>query len=308
MSQKLIQLIIQELGALNYHPHGDKRILIHCPFHNDSNPSLVIPLNHQKYHPGQFKCFSCGTKGSWNKLAERLRLKKWEDNSKIYYDNSSSQYEEEDAFRDLMFEAKRIGNETADTRKLNGIEELPLDFSWRGVDRDFWVENDFSYYYDKRKDEFYLYMPVTMNGEYLGYTLAAMSPSEKNPKYQTFAPTEKALLMYDSLISNSTIIIVEGHFDSWRLKYFGFNVCAMIGTENWSDYKTNAILAKCPKRVIVMTDGDQAGYKAGEKLSGILNEYVETFWYKFPIYEKPHSIDPGNMGDIYIEDLKKYII
>ncbi len=309
MDLKLVQLIIQELGALNYHAHGDKRIIIHCPFHNDSNPSLNVPLVHAKYRPGQFKCFSCGAKGNWNHLADRLMLKKWDkfDQSK-YYDNSRTEYKSDDAFTDLLFSINKLESKDQ-TRILDGLEPLPDDFSWRGVPRQFWVDHGFNYYWNRRNDEFYLHAPVTMNGEYLGYTLAAMTPHEKNPKYQTFAPTEKAILMYDHIKPDSTIILVEGHFDAWRMRYLGFEVGAMIGTENWSKYKTDAILAKRPKRVIVLTDGDEPGYKAGEMLVETFNsKYIDTIWYKFPIYPKPNALDAGNMPLEYAEDLKRYII
>ena len=141
---KLVQLIIQELGALGYHPQGDKRVLIHCPFHNDTNPSLIVPLIHKKYNPGQFKCFSCGAKGDWNKLAERLRLKEWDlkDQNK-YYDNSKKEYAEEDAFKDLMFSVDKLENKQ-EVLSLHGIEELPTDFSWRGIPRSFWVESEYT--------------------------------------------------------------------------------------------------------------------------------------------------------------------
>lgn len=309
MSLKLVQLIIQELGALNYNPSGEKRIVIHCPFHNDTHPSLIIPLIHPKYHPGQFKCFSCGEKGDWNKLADRLRLKKWDQlDQKKYYDSSRKEYKDEDAFRDLAFSIGKLEAKN-EIRKLEGLEELPSDFQWRGIPRDFWVKHGFSYYWDRKKDEFYLHLAVTMNGEYLGYTLAAMNPSEKNPKYQTFASTEKAILGYDWIESDSTIVLVEGHFDDWRMVYYGFNAGAMIGTENWSEYKTNAIIAKRPKRVIILTDGDDAGYKAGEMLANIfLGKHIDTIWYKLPYYPKPDSLDAGNMPNEYIEDLKRYII
>lgn len=316
MSLKLVQLIVQELGALNYNPHGEKRIVIHCPFHNDTNPSLIIPLIHPKYNPGQFKCFSCGEKGSWNKLADKLRLKRWDEgDQQKYYDNSRTEFKDEDAFRDLAFAINKL-EVVNSVRTQDGIEELPPDFQWRGIPRQWWVDHGFSYYWDNKldkqgfpKDEFFLHQKVTMNGEYLGYTLAAMTPSEKVPKYQTFAPTEKAILMYDHIKPNSTIFIVEGHYDSWRMKYLGFETGAMIGTENWSEYKTNAIIAKRPKRIVILTDGDEPGYKAGEMLLNVFREkYIDTVWYKLPYFPKPNSLDAGNIPFEYIEDLKKYVI
>src|SRR5690606_32743713 len=103
-----------------------------------------------------------------------------------------------------------------------------------------------------------------MYGKYIGYTLSAMTPDPDHgvPKYQTFAQTEFALLNYDELRPNETILIVEGHFDTWRMMYHGFNCTGMIGTSNWSKYKTASIKAKLPKRIIICTDGDEAGYQA----------------------------------------------
>lgn len=310
MSEKLIQLIINELSGLNYHPVSDKRIKIHCPFHTDSNPSLNVALGHPKLPPGSFKCFSCGEKGTWNKLAERLKLKTYHDGDLAKYYDKSKGFDD-DPFADL---SKEINRTTAGSDQLwvkAGTEELPMDFSWRGLPREFWIDLGFSYYWDYRKDQFYLYLPMTMYGKYIGYTLAAMTPDPNNgvPKYQTFAQTEFALLNYDSLIPNSTILIVEGHFDTWRMISKKFNCTGMIGTENWSKYKTASIKAKLPKRVIVCTDGDQAGYKAGNMLNELFTaEGIDTVYYKLPEFPKPNALDPGNMPDEYIEDLRRYII
>lgn len=310
MSDRLKHLIISELAGLNYFPIGDKRIKIHCPYHNDHNPSLIIPLNHHKYRPGQFKCFSCGAKGGWNDLAERLKLKKWnEEDTKKFYDKSSGKdFEDDDAFKDLLpsLNATGISNEP---RELDGTEEFPEGFTWRGLDKDFWEQYDCSYYWDRRKDQFYIHMPLTMNGKYMGYTLAAIDPQPNIPKYQTFAPTDSVILMYDHIDPRSTIVLVEGHFDAWRMHYYGFNAGGMIGTENWSDKKTNAILAKLPKRIIVCTDGDEPGYKAGEMLVNTFLKYgIDVVFYKLPFYPKPDSLDPGNMSLAYIEDMRRYIL
>lgn len=308
MSERLKKLIISELASFNYTPSNEKRIKIHCPFHSDSNPSLNVVLSHQKHRAGTFKCFSCGVKGGWNKLAQKMGLKEDDQDTSKYYDKS--QKYDDDPFYDASLEIKATGNDSFHV--MDGIEELPMDFEWRGIPREFWIEMGFSYYWELRRDLFYLYQPIKMFGEYIGYTLAAIDPhcrpNEKIIKYQTYASTEKAILMYDQLKPNETIIIVEGHFDSWRLKYLGFNVCAMIGTENWSKYKTNCIMAKLPKRVIICTDGDEAGYKAGNRLNQIFcEEGVDTIYYQLPII--PVSpLDPGNFGNEYIEDLRRYII
>lgn len=307
MSERLKNLIIAELTAINYHPSSDKRIKIHCPFHSDSNPSLNVALTHPKYPPGTFKCFSCGTKGSWNKLANRLKLKLYDGDLSKYYDKSKGF--EDDPFNDLGLELKTTGNDQIWVQ--DGIEELPEDFSWRGLNREFWLSMKCSYYWDIKRDQFYIYMPMNMFGKYIGYTIAAVNarPEDKVPKYQTFAPTESALLLYDQLASQSTILIVEGHFDAWRMKALGFNACAMIGTENWSKYKTSAILAKLPTRIIICMDGDEAGYKAGNMLNQVfLNEGVDVIYYQLPLIPKPNALDPGNMPDYIIEDMRRYVL
>lgn len=309
MSHKLVTLIINELSTLNYAPVNEKRIKIHCPFHNDGNPSLNIALEHPKYAPGTFKCFSCKAKGGWNKLAEKLHLRRWDEGEiKNHYDASKTEYVEEDAFRDLMMSVNRL-HTVEQTHRLEGTEDFPEDFQWRGIPRDFWVKLGCRYYWDRKKDLFQIYMPVTMFGEYLGYTVATIDPPPNTPKYMTFAPTDRAILCYDSLPTNSTILLVEGHFDTWRMKYHGFNAGGMIGTENWSEKKTSAVLALMPKRILICTDGDGPGYGAGEMLSQIFHgKGIDTIFYKLPEFPKPNALDPGNMPIEYIEDLRRYVI
>jgi DNA primase len=52
-----------------------KSMLIPCPFHSESEPSLSIILNSDHRLPvGSWKCFGCNRSGHWNILAEALHL------------------------------------------------------------------------------------------------------------------------------------------------------------------------------------------------------------------------------------------
>ncbi len=42
----------------NKKPNSKGYLMVHCPFHDDKNPSFSINLIH-----GGFKCFACGTSG-----------------------------------------------------------------------------------------------------------------------------------------------------------------------------------------------------------------------------------------------------
>jgi hypothetical protein len=55
-------------------------IWICCPFHGESTPSCKVNLvESERASFGFFYCFGCQEKGPWNKLADKMGLKKFND-------------------------------------------------------------------------------------------------------------------------------------------------------------------------------------------------------------------------------------
>lgn len=117
-------------------------------------------------------------------------------------------------------------------------------------------------------------------------------------KYHGFHKNE-TLFGYDDLCKNcDNLIIVEGAREVMKLWQEGFSAVAILGTEI-SSKQILLISEKCPKRVTIMMDGDEAGkissYKIGKKLKRLFDTYISSL---------PENSDPKNYGK---DDLEKFI-
>lgn len=293
LEEKLREIVISELGRLGARRKGVEMIII-CPFHDDTNPSLRVHIGN-KITPGGYHCFSCGAHGGWNDLAEKLKLQKIDGVQR----KQANYAVEQNPFGVLDDAIKRKPPLTVPhVRTLVGTEPLPPGFQWRGLGKTFLERYGARFYWDRGKDMEYLYFPLIVNQEYVGYTIAALRPCK--PKYETFADTHKTWLFYDQVEADSTIIIVEGHFDDLRSRSEALNSMGMFGTENWSPAKKQFVLAKRPKKVITLMDGDEAGYAAARKIYADLVSGVDVEIIDLP-YLPGNELDPGNMPHEWIE-------
>lgn len=305
--QELRQLVISELMALGYKPKGQS-IVIHCPYHNDKHPSCHVHIGN-KFEPGFHKCFSCGGRGGWNDLARIFQMNNYDykEGNKNNFKTEKKQ-ESNDPFK--MFEnylsAKPILVDDIPRMK-EGLESLPSDFEWRGVPKATWDKLGASLYWSRNEDIEFLHLPITRNGEYMGYTLCALEKRQNNkPKYEIYANTSKNFLLFDQLRSNEPVILCEGHFDAIRLYHYGYNALCVFGVENWSTFKRTLLYSKVPTKVIILFDGDDAGYRAAQKIYPELAPGVDTDIMYLPLLNPP--IDPGNMGNEYFELLNQKIL
>jgi hypothetical protein len=277
-------------------------ILIYCPWHKETNPSLHVHVGHTVI-PGSFRCFGCPAHGNWNKLARALNLPLFDfkqDSTSITLDDnalSSIIRETIDGFRKREIAANSV-------RTLKGIEDLPDNFSWRGYSTNFYNRLGCKFYWDKQHDREYLYFPLNMNGTYCGYTLASLDG--KDEKYQIFAEASKLLFLYDQIIVNEPIVIVEGHFDAIRLMAEGIPAVAIFGVQNWSDIKRNYIITKHPSKILIVFDGDKAGYDAAVRVwRDIRVEFCNVDIYYIPITQEGLKLDPGNAPKYILDDIRR---
>ena len=289
LAQKLRIIVAEELEKVGGITRGDE-ILIKCPFHDDSNPSLNVHIGH-KVAPGTFNCWSCPASGGWNKLAYKLNLRT------VEYDTESKITESDDPFRLILSEIQSTPKEKG-PEVLKGLEDLPPGFTHRGLTRKFYKKIGASFFWDRKRDLDYLHLPLFVGSEYLGYTLIKVS-GESKLKYLTMAPTNKAILLYNYLKEGEPVILTEGHFDALRLFHLGLPAVAIFGTENWSDIKKSLITLKRPSKVYVMMDGDQPGYLAAEEIATSIKDGLDTEIIKLPL-----DYDPGNLT----EDMDKWLI
>lgn len=295
--------VIEQLTSVGGLQKGSE-IQILCPFHNDRRPSLNVHVGF-KITPGSYHCFACNARGDWNALAQALRLKKVHYETAPLVKQGKIYDDPEDPFQLLAqeLEANPIFQEEK-IRSLKGLEPIPEEFTWRGYDAEFYKSLGASYYWTEKIE--YLYFPLTTYGEHKGYTLiAAHTAEERYVKYQIFAEAKKVFFLYDLLPPREPIVITEGHFDAIRLIAEGFCATAILGVNNWSEFKRQLLIAKCPPIIIIALDGDQAGYDASVKIFKDLRDGSEVDIYYLPPQEP--KLDPGNMPQKYLNELREKV-
>jgi len=292
---------LRELVVTSLSSYGLKRgesIVICCPWHSEKNPSLHVHIGH-KIIPGSFRCFGCNKSGNWNEIAQKLNFPKFEFRSKN--DNVINTATLSVAIRDVL-RSYQDSLKKLTPRTLIGAEELEDDFNWRGFSGKFYKRLGGKFYWDRTNEREYLYFPIHMCENYLGYTLCNIDGKDPD-KYKLYVEAVKSLFLYDLLVSEEPIVLVEGHFDAIRLWAEGIPAVAIFGTQNWSDIKRNYIITKHPRKVVIAFDGDQAGYTAAKK---VWNEFKFNFCNVDIFYLPclPNKIDPGNMPKQYVSQLR----
>jgi len=303
----LRSLVTESLLAIGGKKRGAS-IVIPCPWHHETNPSLSVHVGH-KIVPGSFHCFGCGEKGNWNKLARILNLPIFEfrqNNEHQLLKNENGEIENLNDYypiENVMKEIKeQILANNIESKILKGNEDLPDDFCWRGYGKKFYENLGGKFYWNNGKS--YLYFPFYMNNIYMGYTLCNLDGTDT--KYMNFTESSKVFFLYDYVPYDTTIVLVEGHFDALRLYAEGFFALALLGTQNWSELKMNYLLAKTPEKIIIAMDGDKAGYDAATKIFKDLRMGCDVDIFYLPIYPD-NKLDPGNMPEEFILQLRKQV-
>lgn len=296
--------VTEVLSSRGYRQRGGE-FFVHCPWHQEKTPSLSCHVGY-KLAPGSFHCFGCGEKGGWQKLSSML----FKDGTVAYNPDwfsspstssgPSPKGPEVDIGRILDNVLKSIDME--ETRTLPGAEPLPRGFSWRGLPGSFFTKMGARFYFDQRTLEEYLYFPLSMADDLYGYTLCHLNRREgcDIPKYGIYGRAKKSLFLYDQVAFGSPLVLVEGQFDALRLMHEGLPANAVLGVENFSKEKVSRIMAKLPPKVVVLFDGDDAGYTAARNIYYELASSFDTELIDLPRMPKESKLDPGNMPEDWV--------
>lgn len=246
-----------------------ERTLIRCPFHNDTNPSGSLSLN--STYAGYFRCYSCGTRANWDELAEKLGLQPFK----------RSEPKEEYAV-DLMARAEAF----LEQKKLYREDKfkfwsIPPNKRWRSIPTNLLIELGGRMCY-KWSDDYqrwgstkFIYLPVNINEEQVGFFRARLKKEGDQPSYFNAAghwsrthglfPFDHSVQLMQNL-NSSTMVLVEGQRDCLRLISQGIPAMCIFGTQSFSDHKAKLLELAGVKHLLVMMDSDEAGMKGTEKV------------------------------------------
>lgn len=303
---------------------------MYCPFsaHEGNTLLLQVCFDGQKIH-----CWGCGESGNYNKLAERLGLKKLPNSAMNGYGALDQE------LRNVVVE--------------KGIPALPkgitkFEEEYRGLSVEFLAKFDSRKWYDPDSCGYRILWPVTHNGKLQGYTAGRLHP-EMEPKYvhgpKGVIQTRRCLFPIDYPLIRDVVVLTEGPFSALRLLHEGIPAVACLGAQNWHSAKITMLQQrKIPiKGVIIAFDPDKSGEEGADRVENAIKDIfdvVERFdcpvkpmkevdaltGEKKYVYvtsrktgkvitdengepiKKMQKLDPGDMPASYVEKLRQQVL
>jgi DNA primase len=279
-------------------------IEIVCPFHPDTNPSCSVHLSGHKGPIGTFHCWSCGAKGRWGRLADKLGL------------DHGEYHHPENPFGSRLRAIERKEKAEMELRRDQYRNHMPLGCSpwefgdWRGLSEEFLIKLEAQRYYDDRSGCFRIVFPVKKvisgGGVIIGSAARRLDDGTTYPWLNSPGPwARKALFPSVALPKGvKTVAIVEGPYDALRLTHCGIPALSIMGTQNWDHGKMSILVGLGVKNVVICMDGDAAGRGAETKIYEATKNKFSRKRFRLP-FEKP-SVDPGNMSEERVEALREF--
>lgn len=128
-------------------------------------------------------------------------------------------------------------------------------------------------------------IPIYFSGKLVGY-IARSTKQWLKPKYLCSKGLNKAsyLYNYDTAISaaqiTSSLFIVEGQGDVWKMHEAGVNNCVGIFGKKLSDQQERMLLKSGATTLIVLTDNDQAGRESKVDIKRRLGRFFTIIFPK----------------------------
>jgi DNA primase len=253
-------------------------VFVLCPFHSERTPSARVFVSETTKSPGFLKCYGCGGKGPWDKVAPLLGLKpfKREKPSEEFANFNLLPTGEptEDANEDFVNEPMEL-------------TDLPKNKKWRDIKTNLLIDLGAKVCRIRSKEygllKPRLWLPVYISGELRGYIKARFRKHPDFPSYiNAKGPWSKThgLFPFDYSIKlmreldSKTIVLVEGQRDALRLIAAGIPALCILGTQSWSDTKAKLLELAGVQRLILLFDGDCAGKEA----TALLKPRVESMF------------------------------
>lgn len=242
---------------------------IRCPTHGngrEKTPSRVVNLTAEaRGGIGHSSCFGCGDNFNWNTFSKIVGLKPI----------SKSELAKVEASVGLTKgEWGSILNEDEEELDLDFLRDSipwPANDDWRSISGKLLSALNCRMFFDERKDDSMLFLPVCMFGERVGGVKALLRKKKKQLSYVNLKGNwaKQSLFPYDyvkDMVDDNGLeytVIVEGPRDALWLVQQGIPALSFLGSSNaWSVEKENAILSLDVEVIVLGFDGDGAGRKA----------------------------------------------
>jgi DNA primase len=288
--------ILETFVDITYVEKGNVAIV--CPFHEDTNPSLHVSLEH-----GGFHCFSCDAHGGFAKLYAKLA------NISI-----SDAYDRLNCFLSASNTVQLIQKQIFST--LNPDEDKEVYLKWKVFSSMFkpitQSERGLSYLHSRNITDMSIYksfhIRYATEGKYrdrvvlpifdvqnrlISFTARTIIPNvlpktrKARSPHATLFGLKELLDIHGTL---KTILIVEGEFDCLFLQQLGYPAVSAMGTSDLSKFQQYLLLHYVTNTVYLCYDGDKAGEKAAKRNAQILRSFITT-----RTIQLPDQIDPNDL-------------
>lgn len=291
------------------------RTLILCPFHKEKTPSgsINLDMSRNRAYLGSFKCFGCGTKATWNELAEKFGLETLE--------GGKASIKEVPAYDLQGVRHRLLGTESEATKETFNFDFFELRDSWRGFSAEFLTKVGAKLAYHDERGVFYVYLPVMVRGKEVGFIRAHLKKPTK-PGIPTYLNKPGVWSMYKGLFPFDyaiylmkakglhTVVLVEGPRDALRLLRAGIPAMAIIGTQSWTDKKRILLERAGVEKLIFLMDGDVAGKKATKDIYPQVKDHFEVkilpLW-KYAERKGLDKVDPMSMPRSLLKTVKRFL-
>lgn len=261
--------ILAELQRHTRKMHHGTRAILHCPWHSDRTPSLIVNLAPTaKGGVGSYYCFGCrassSSHGGWNGLATALGLACITDEGS----QVTSWVPTPVVVEDVVWTLPSL----AEHWNCGLYVPWPGERRWRGVPGWLMRATGAHLAFDERTEEPVALLPQWGHaGALQGAVKALCEPRRGTLKYRSSPGAwvrDRALYplhlvrALHARAASRDLFLVEGPRDAIRLLGCGLPALALLGTNNWSDAKRDAVLALDPDRIFLALDNDRAGRDA----------------------------------------------
>lgn len=268
------QCFVNHLDRLRNIEIKSNNIRITCPFHSgghERTPSCEILLEDKGSTPaGTVHCFGCGYRASLVKfIANCLNISYKQATEWIL---SVSNYDIIQSTRDISEIELKLDTEDVEEEVPEvSIDELkqydyihPYMFERKLTDD---IIKKFDVGYDPKTDS--LTFPVYVDGK-------CVFVAKRRVKYKRFdLPELKNKPIYGlDYITDNEFIICEGVIDALTCWSYGKQAVALFGTA--SDYQLKVLNNVRQRKLVIGTDGDEAGDKAARRIAKALTNKLVT--------------------------------
>ena len=268
------QCFVNHLDRLRNIEIKSNNIRITCPFHSgghERTPSCEILLEDKGSTPaGTVHCFGCGYRASLVKfIANCLNISYKQATEWIL---SVSNYDIIQSTRDISEIELKLDNEDVEEEipevSIDGLKQYdyihPYMFERKLTDD---IIKKFDVGYDPKTDS--LTFPVYVDGK-------CVFVAKRRVKYKRFdLPELKNKPIYGlDYITDNEFIICEGVIDALTCWSYGKQAVALFGTA--SDYQLKILNNVRQRKLVIGTDGDEAGDKAARRIAKALTNKLVT--------------------------------